>query len=106
VRWLELYADPQEFATWLRYLEGVPADPTDAYRRLDAIRAELGPLEQQAKALRREAEQIALDLLRDGADPGAVAARCPFTATYLRRLARAAGIPPAKQGRRPSAPAD
>ncbi|MDG4792095.1 hypothetical protein O7626_40475 [Micromonospora sp. WMMD1102] len=79
-------------------------DPADAYARLDAIRVELGPVEQQAKALRREAQQIALDLLRAGEDPGDVAERCPFTATYLRKLAREAGIPPARQGRRSAKP--
>jgi hypothetical protein len=45
-----------------------------------------------------------LSALRDGIEPTTVAERSPFTAAYIRRLARDNNIPPAKQGmkRRPA----
>lgn len=76
-------------------------DPTDtaaAYARLDAITAELEPIDDRSKDLRREATQIALGLLRAGEPPTVVAKRSPFTATHVRDIARKAGIPPARQG--------
>ena len=75
-----------------------PVDITAAYARLDAIREELRPLEDRVAELKRVAEQTALDLLRAQEPPTVVAARCPFTATHLRNLARANGIPPARRG--------
>jgi len=73
-------------------------DPADAYARLDAMTAALGPAERHAKELRRSIEQLALEMLRAGEPPTVVAERCPFTATHLRALARKAGIEPARRG--------
>ena len=39
-----------------------------------------------------------IDALRGGETPTEVAARSPFTAAYVRRLAREHGVPPAPPG--------
>lgn len=42
--------------------------------------------------------------LAAGCSPGDVSSWSPFTATYLRKLAREAGIPAAAPGRKPKPP--
>lgn len=46
----------------------------------------------------REVVDAALAALRAGAEPGDVYARIPFTSTYMRALARDAGIPAGRPG--------
>jgi hypothetical protein len=54
-------------------------------------------------AAREKTVEAVLSALREGIEPTTVAERSPFTAAYVRRLARDHDIPPAKQGmkRRP-----
>lgn len=54
-------------------------------------------------AARDKAVAAVLTALREGIEPTTVAERSPFTAAYVRRLARDADIPPAPRGmkRRP-----
>lgn len=59
---------------------------TRRYRRTEAAH-------EQARA---EAVEAVLAALRAGDRPTDVTAWSPFTATYVRRLAREAGIPPAR----------
>ena len=54
--------------------------------------------EQAHKEARQAAITAALNALRGGARPTDVADRSPFTAAYIRRLAREAGIEPARRG--------
>lgn len=72
---------------------------TSKFARLDAITAELDPLEGRRTELREEASKLAVELLKAGAAPTEVADRSPFSAAHLRTLARIAGLPPAKRGR-------
>lgn len=74
------------------------ADFTSGFARLDAITAELGPLETRRNELREEASQLAVALLKAGAAPTEVARRSPFSAAHTRTLARIAGLPPGKPG--------
>lgn len=53
------------------------------------------------EAAREQAVSAVLSALRQGVEPTVVAERSPFTAAYVRRLARDAGIPPAKVGMKP-----
>lgn len=74
------------------------ADLSSKFARLDAITAELDPLETRRSELRDEASQLAVALLKAGAPPTEVARRAPFSAAHLRTLARIAGLPPGKPG--------
>lgn len=80
-------------------------DPTDGLARLDAITAELAPIETQREKLRHEASELVVALLKAGAAPTDVANRSPFSAAHVRTLARIAGLPPARRGT-PKAGAD
>lgn len=71
---------------------------TRKFERLDAITAELAPIEDQRTKLREEASKIAVELLKADASPTEVAKRAPFSAAHLRTLARIAGLPPARRG--------
>lgn len=73
-------------------------NPTRKFARLDAITAELAPIEEQRDKLREEASKLAVELLKAGAAPTDVARRSPFSAAHLRTLARIAGLPPARRG--------
>jgi hypothetical protein len=55
---------------------------------------------------RERAEHIAavVAALKAGKRPTDVASWSPFTPAHLRKLARGAGIPPARKGRSPGAP--
>lgn len=61
---------------------------TDDYRRADAAR----------QAVREAAVAAIVAALRAGVPPTVVTAHCPFTAAYVRVLARNAGIPAAPPG--------
>lgn len=71
---------------------------TSKFTRLDAITAELAPIEEQREKLRDEASQLAVALLKGGASPTEVARRSPFSSAHIRTLARIAGLPPARRG--------
>lgn len=77
---------------------------TEKFTRLDAITAELAPIEEQREKLREEAAELAVDLLKADASPTEVARRSPFSAAHIRTLARIAGLPPARRGGGPKAP--
>lgn len=74
-------------------------DPAGKFTRLDAITAELAPLEEHVHHLRDEASTLVVELLKAGAGPTEVANRSPFSAAHVRTLARIAGLPPARRGR-------
>lgn len=50
---------------------------------------------------RKEVIAAAIEALKAGDSPTAVAEESPFTPAYVRRLAREEGIPPAPTGRKP-----
>lgn len=70
---------------------------TSKFARLDAVAAELKPLEERRDELREEASKVVVELLKAGAAPTEVAERSPFSAAHVRTLARIAGLPPAKR---------
>lgn len=72
---------------------------TSKFARLDAITAELAPLEEQRTKLREEAADLVIALLKSHAPPTEVADRSPFSAAHVRTLARIAGLPPARRGK-------
>jgi hypothetical protein len=63
------------------------------YKRTDAAHEES----------RKAATADVIAALRAGMPPTRVADLSPFTATHVRKLAREAGIPPAKKGKQPAA---
>ncbi|HEY8456614.1 MAG TPA: hypothetical protein VIL34_13570 [Actinopolymorphaceae bacterium] len=69
------------------------ADPRVSIKA--ATRKYIASAEKHA-ANRREVIRACLDALRAGVPPTEVANLSPFTATYIRRLARENGIPPAR----------
>lgn len=74
---------------------------TDVLAALDAAKARYEATKAAHEAAREDAINKALAALRAGVMPTEVAERSPFTATYLRTLARDAGIPPAPAGMKP-----
>lgn len=62
------------------------AKDTERYRRADKTRSEAG----------KAAMDKAIQLLRAGQTPAEVTRLSPFTDAYIRRAARAAGIPAAR----------
>lgn len=68
--------------------------PDRALNVLDAATARYRELEQAHDAV----VAAILAALKAGAGPTEVANRSPFTAAHVRKLAREAGIPPAKPG--------
>lgn len=71
---------------------------TSTFAQLDAVTAELVPLEARRNELREQAARLVVELIKDGAAPTEVAARSPFSAAHVRTLARIAGLPPGKPG--------
>jgi hypothetical protein len=63
----------------------------------EAVRSTGRPL-RQAKKTRQAHIDAVLAALRAGKRPTDVASWSPFTAAYIRKLARGAGIPPATPG--------
>jgi hypothetical protein len=68
--------------------------PDQALDALDAATARYREMEQAHDGV----VAAILAALRAGAGPTEVANRSPFTAAHVRKLAREAGIPPAKPG--------
>ena len=62
---------------------------TRRYRRTEAAHDES----------RKASTADVIDALKAGVPPTKVAALSPFTATHVRKLARDAGIPPARKGK-------
>ncbi|MGW7684877.1 hypothetical protein ACWGID_29325 [Kribbella sp. NPDC054772] len=60
--------------------------------------------ESAHEAARQAVIAASLAALRAGLTPQEVEQHSPFTTTYVRKLARDAGIPPATRGPRPRAP--
>ena len=71
------------------YEEALKAS-TRRYKRTDTAHEES----------RKASTADVLAALRAGVPPTRVAALSPFTATHVRKLAREAGIPPARKGKR------
>jgi hypothetical protein len=67
-------------------LKAALAEDTKRYRRADKTRSEAG----------KAAMDKAIQLLRAGLAPAEVTRLSPFTDAYIRRAARVAGIPPAR----------
>lgn len=74
--------------------------PDRALRTLDAATAHYRELEKAHDTV----VTAILSALRAGAAPTEVANRSPFTAAHVRKLAREAGIPPARPGLKPKRP--
>lgn len=72
-------------------------NPNGALAALDAATRRYRELEKAHD----EVVTAIVAALRSGAGPTEVADRSPFTATYVRKLARDAGIPPARPGIKP-----
>ena len=74
---------------------------SDPMARLDAAARRYDEIKTAFEEAQSEAIAASLDALRAGKMPTEVADRSPFTAAYLRILARKAGIPPAQPGKKP-----
>jgi len=70
----------------------------DSMTSLDQATARYRETEAAHNAARDEAVQAVLAALKGGERPTDVTARSPFTAAYVRRIARDNGIEPAKPG--------
>jgi len=66
--------------------------------KLDQATARYRETEAAHNTARDEAIEAVVDALESGARPTDVTARSPFTAAYVRRIARDNGIEPAKPG--------
>lgn len=104
----ELFLRKQLTLSNLRFASQIsyPVRVTD----LADVLADLAAATERYEASKRAAEVAyedvvakALDALRAGAEPGDVYERVPFTSTYMRTLARDAGIPGGRPGIKPSA---
>lgn len=71
---------------------------TDARSALAAATRRYEQTEAAHEDARREAIEAVLVALRAGVGPSEVERLSPFTAAYVRRLARENGIPPAPPG--------
>jgi predicted GIY-YIG superfamily endonuclease len=74
----------------------IPEDPRDVevWRSAEALRA----AEKAHQIAQEEHVSCVLAALRAGRGPTAVVNLSPFTDAHIRKLARAAGIPPARRG--------
>lgn len=71
---------------------------------MSALRAATRRYNQTAakhEEARLEVIAAAIEALKSGDSPTAVAEQSPFTPAYVRQLARKQGIPPAPTGRKP-----
>lgn len=75
-------------------------DVTEDLKRLDAITAQLKTLDEKREALRDEGAELVVALLKADVPPTEVARRGPFSDAHTRTLARMAGLPPARKGKR------
>ncbi|MFC4128969.1 hypothetical protein [Nocardia rhizosphaerae] len=74
---------------------------TEALDRLKQATRKYLRLSDQTEKAKREVLDAALGALRDGETPNNVAEASPFTAGYLRKIARENGVEPAKRGVKP-----
>lgn len=76
-------------------------DPTAALENLDAATDRYEETAAAHEEARMDAVAKVIAALRAGATPTEVTRRSPFTDAHVRKLAREAGIPPAKPGIKP-----
>lgn len=72
-----------------------------ALEELDAATAEYEATEETHDRARDRVVAAIVAALRAEVEPTVVADRSPFTAAYIRRLAREAGVPAARPGPKP-----
>lgn len=70
----------------------------DSMTKLDQATARYRETEAAHNTARDKAIEAVVEALEGGARPTDVTARSPFTAAYVRRIARDNGIEPAKPG--------
>jgi hypothetical protein len=70
----------------------------DPMTKLDQVTTRYRETEAEHKDARSEAVIAVVDALRAGKSPTEVTQRSPFTAAYVRQIARKNGIEPAKPG--------
>lgn len=75
---------------------------TDPLAALDAATARYEETKTTHEAAQDEAIAAVVAALKAGVGPTVVADRSPFTAAYVRRLARGANVPPARPGKKPA----
>lgn len=78
-------------------------DPNEALTALDAATERYEETRDAHDAAKDTAVAAVIAALKADVPPTVVAARSPFTAAYVRKLARDAAIPPAKPGVKPKA---
>lgn len=76
-------------------------DVTTGLADLASATADFEEADEARETARQRVIDLALSLLRAGAEPGDVYARVPFTSTQMRSIARDAGIPPGRPGIKP-----
>ena len=80
--------------------------PSPTMRALASVRRRYDVAAEREKALRAEVTDATVAALRAGDDPGEVAGAAKWTPTHVRRLAKAAGIPVRRAGRKPKSHPD
>lgn len=73
-------------------------NPTKALERLTAATGQYEATEAAHERARTEALVAVVAALKAGAEPTKVADASPFTAAYVRKIARENGIAPARRG--------
>lgn len=78
-------------------------DPSEALSALDAAATRYEQTKEAHEAAKEDAIAAVVAALKADVPPTVVADRSPFTAAYVRKLARQAEVPPAKPGVKPRA---
>ncbi|MBM0235904.1 hypothetical protein JNW88_00180 [Micromonospora sp. ATA32] len=78
-------------------------DPSEALKALDDAATRYEQTKDAHEAAKEDAIAAVIAALKADVPPTVVADRSPFTAAYVRKLARDANIPPAKPGIKPKA---
>ncbi len=78
-------------------------NPTGILAELRSLKDQLREINKQRDQLNERAKTLIVDALKAGARPTDVADQSPFTGTYTRNIARAAGIEPGKRSSKPAA---
>lgn len=81
-----------------------PTDPKEALAVLAAATTRYAETEAAHERSREQAIASVVAALKAGATPTEVTRTGPFTDAYVRKLAREAGIPPARSGIKPGTP--
>lgn len=76
-------------------------DQSEVLTSLDAAAERYEQTKEAHEAAKREAVAAVVAALKAEVPPTVVADRSPFTAAYVRKLARDAEVPPAKPGLKP-----